>query len=125
MAEALGHAGRTTDGLATVEAGIDRSQGGWLTPELLRLKAELLLLQGAPGAATAAEALFRQALDWAHRQEAVSWELRSATSLARLWRDHHRRIEARDLLASIHGRFTEGFDTADLRLAKRLLGELT
>ena len=67
---------------------------------------------------------FRQALDWARQQGALSWELRAATSLARLWRDHHRGGEARDLLASVYGRFTEGFDTADLKRARRLLDEL-
>jgi hypothetical protein len=124
MAEALGHAGRTTDGLATVEAGIDRSQGGWLTPELLRLKGELLLLQGAPGAAAAAADHFRQALDRARRQEALSWELRAATSLARLLRNGNRIGEARDLLAPVYGCFSEGFGTADLLMAKALLDQL-
>jgi hypothetical protein len=124
MAEALGHSGRITDGLAAVEAGIDRSQGGWLTPELMRLKGELLLWQGAPGAAAAAGDHFRQALDWARRQEALSWELRAATSLARLLRDRDRLGEARDLLAPVYGRFTEGFGTVDLSAAKGLLDQL-
>jgi predicted ATPase len=53
------------------------------------------------------------------------WELRAATSLARLWRDQGRRAEARDLLAPVYGWFTEGFDTADLKSAKALLDELT
>ena len=92
--------------------------------ELLRVKGELLLLQGAPGAAAAAEDHFRQALDWARRQGALSWELRAATSLARLLRDRDRIDEARDLLAPICDRFTEGFGTADLQSAKRLLDEL-
>jgi tetratricopeptide (TPR) repeat protein len=124
MAEALGHAGRITDGLATVEAGIAQSEGGWLTPELLRLKGELLLLQSPPGVAERAEDLFRKALDEARRQEALSWELRAATSLARLLRDRDRIGEARDLLAPIYERFTEGFGTADLREAKRLIDAL-
>ena len=54
-----------------------------------------------------------------------AWELRAATSLARLWRDHGKRQQARDLLAPIYGWFTEGFDTADLKEAKALLDELT
>jgi hypothetical protein len=66
--------------------------------ELVRVKGELLLLQGAPGTAAAAEDHFRQALDWARRQGALSWELRAATSLARLLRDRDRIDEARDLL---------------------------
>jgi predicted ATPase len=92
--------------------------------ELVRVRGELLLLQGAPGAASAAEHHFRQALDWARRQGALSWKLRAATSLVRLLRDRDRIGEARDLLAPIYERFTEGFGTADLREAKRLLDEL-
>src|SRR5205823_3113343 len=84
MAEALGHVGRFADGLATVERGIDRSQRGWLAPELLRIKGELLLLQGTTETTDAVEDVFRQALDGARRQQALSWELRAATSLARL-----------------------------------------
>jgi predicted ATPase len=58
-------------------------------------------------------------------QGAKMWELRAATSLARLWRDHGRRTEARDLLAPLYGWFTEGFDNADLKDAKALLDELS
>jgi predicted ATPase len=90
----------------------------------VRIKGELLLSQDAPGAAAAAEDHFRQSLDWARQQGALSWELRAATSLARLLRDQDRVGEARDLLAPIYQRFTEGFGTADLQAAKRLLAEL-
>ena len=124
MAEALGRAGQIAEGIATVEKAIERSErteGRWLIAELLRTKGELLLLQRAPGAADAAEDHFRQALDWARRQVALSWELRAATSLGRLWRDLGRGTEAHDLVASVYGRFTEGFDTADLRTARALL----
>ena len=89
MAEAVGRAGQIADGLAMIDEAIVRSERGeerWATAELLRIKGELLLLQGAPGAAAAAEDHFRQALDWARRQGALSWELRTATSLARLSR---------------------------------------
>jgi predicted ATPase len=89
----------------------------------VRVRGELLLLQGAPGAAAAAEDHFRQALDRARRQGALSWELRAAMSLARLLQDRDR-IGARDLLASIYDCFTEGFGTADLITAKQLLDEL-
>ena len=106
-------------------AGIDRSsEPGWLTPELLRLKGELLLLQSAPAAAEPAEDLFRQALDEAHRQEALSWELRAATSLARLLRNQGRTADAIACLQPVYDRFTEGFGTADLIAAKQLLDEL-
>jgi predicted ATPase len=91
---------------------------------MLRVKGELFLLQGAPGAAAAAEGYFQQALDWAHRQGALSWELRAAASLARLWRDQGRSADAAALLQPVYDRFTEGFDTEDLRAAKALLGAL-
>ena len=90
--------------------------------ELRRIEGELRLLAGAPEAE--AEACFAEALAVARRQEARSFELRAATSLARLWRDQGRRAEAHDLLAPVHGWFTEGFDTPDLRDAKALLDEL-
>ena len=127
MAEALGRAGQVTGGLAMIEEAITRSESTeerWAIAELLRIKGELLRSQGAPGAAAAAEDHFRQALDWARRQDALSWELRTASSLARLWRDQHRVKEARALLRSVYGRFTEGFATADLQAARSLLQEL-
>ncbi|HYZ42623.1 MAG TPA: hypothetical protein VE687_18650, partial [Stellaceae bacterium] len=85
----------------------------------IRLKGELLLLQAAPAAAAEAEDHFRQALDWARRQGALSWELRAATSLARLLRDQHRSAASRALLEPAYNRFTEGFETADLRQLRR------
>ena len=90
--------------------------------ELRRLEGELRLLAGAPEAE--AEACFVEALAVARRQEARSFELRAATSLARLWRDQGRRAEAHDLLAPIYGWFTEGFDTPDLRDARVLVDGL-
>jgi predicted ATPase len=121
------HAGQIADGLPAIEEAIMRSERTgerWLIPELLRVKGETLLWQGAPGAAAAAEGHFRQALDWARRQGALSWELRAATSLARLSRDQARSKQAYELLAPVYARFTEGFATADLKEAKRLLEEL-
>jgi predicted ATPase len=88
---------------------------------LLRIRGELLLLQGVPGAAAAAEDHYQQALGWARRQGALSWELRAATSLARLLRDQNRSTEAIALLTPIYNRFTEGFETADLKTAKALI----
>src|SRR5207244_6994856 len=128
MAEAWGRAGQIADGLAAIEEAIsraERTEERYTMAELMRVKGELLLLQGAPGAAAAAEDHFRQSLDWARRQGALSWELRAATSLARLLGHQDRIAEARDLLAPIYERFTEGFGTADLREAKRLLGALS
>jgi predicted ATPase len=88
---------------------------------LLRIKGELVLVEGAAKAAVAAEDHFLQALDWAHRQGALSWELRAATSLARLRHQQARSTEARGFLAPVYERFTEGFETADLQAAKALL----
>jgi predicted ATPase len=69
-------------------------------------------------------ACFQRSLDVARAQQALSWELRAATSLARLWKDERPRAEAHDLLAPIFNRFTEGLDTLDLIEAKALLAEL-
>jgi predicted ATPase len=124
LAEAMVHAGRIAEALALVETGIEQSEGGWLTPELLRLKGELFRLERTPAVAERAEDLFRQALDFAHQQEALSWELRAATSLARLLRNQGRHAEAIACLQPIYDRFTEGFGTADLIAVKRLLDEL-
>jgi len=121
MAEALGQAGRFADGIATVERGLDRSQRGWLAPELLRIKGELLLLQGTTGTTEAVEDVFRRALDGAREHGTPPWELRAATSLARLLSNQGRHAEAIVCLQSVYDRFTEGFDTADLMAAKRIL----
>ena len=91
----------------------------------MRVKGELLLLQGAPGAAAAAEHHFRQALDWARQQGALSWELRAATSLARLLDKQGRSADGLAILQPVYEGFTEGFDTADLTEAKQLLKELS
>jgi len=91
--------------------------------EAHRLQGDLLLRHRAPDAAQA-EACFQQALTVARRQQAKSWELRAATSLARLWQQQGKRQEAHDLLASVYGWFTEGFDTADLQDARVLLETL-
>ena len=82
------------------------------------------MVRGASGDATVAEDHFRQALESARRQGALSWELRAATSLARLWYGQNRRTEGLALLQPVYDRFTEGFDTADLKAAKALLDTL-
>src|SRR6185369_10275851 len=89
--------------------------------ETLRLKGWMLSLKGNR---EGAERDFLASLDWARRQQAKSWELRTSLSLARLWRSQGRRQEAYELLAPVYGWFTEGFDTKDLLEAKSLLGEL-
>jgi predicted ATPase/DNA-binding winged helix-turn-helix (wHTH) protein len=93
----------------------------WNTAELLRVDAELLLWHRSPGHAEAAEAKLLRALGIARRQRALSWELRTSLSLARLWHARGRTEEARGLLAAICARFTEGFDTVDFVAAQSLL----
>jgi predicted ATPase len=127
LAEGLGRAGQIAEGLEAIDEALARSERNedrWCVAELLRIKGELLLLQATPGAAATAEDHFRQALDWARRQGALSWELRGATSLARLRRDQYRSTEAIALLVPIYNRFTEGFETADLKTAKALIDSL-
>ena len=96
----------------------------WSTPELLRVDALLLLWHDAPDAVTQAETKLRRALEIAREQSALSWELRCAMSLARLWRRLGRASEARDLLAATYGKFAEGFDTSDLVRARSLMMDL-
>jgi DNA-binding NtrC family response regulator/predicted ATPase len=91
--------------------------------ELYRLKGELLLVRD-PANESEAEIAFRQAVEIAGRQRATSWELRAVTSLSGLLARQGKRYEARRLLSDTYGRFTEGFDTADLQQAKTLLDEL-
>jgi predicted ATPase/DNA-binding winged helix-turn-helix (wHTH) protein len=127
LADGLAKAGQVADAREAVDEALARSQSNddlWCVAELLRIKGELVLLGNAPDAVTAAEDHFRQALDWARRQGALSWELRAAISLARTWRNQDRSKEARALLAPVYNRFTEGFETADLKAAKTLLGRL-
>ena len=92
-------------------------------PELYRLKGALLVQQHVANQAEA-ESCFHQAIVVAQSQQAKSWELRAATSLARLWQQQGKRQEAHDLLAPVYHWFTEGFDTLDLKDAKALLEEL-
>jgi hypothetical protein len=90
--------------------------------ELLRVKAELSLHEGGGANLASAERGFLQALELAHQQGALSWELRAAIGIARLPYRSNRSVEARQILASTYDRFTEGFETADLRSARELLG---
>ena len=102
---------------------MDRLEERWFEADLHRLKGEALLASSLKRA-TEAEPCHHQALAVARGQGARLWELRAATSVARLWRDQGRLAAARDLLAPVYGWFTEGFDTADLKDAKSLLDEL-
>jgi predicted ATPase/DNA-binding winged helix-turn-helix (wHTH) protein len=100
-------------------------QCGWCAAEVLRAKGANLLRWAEADAGEKAENLFQRSLDLAARQSALSWELRGAMSLARLWRDRGHRHRAHGLLAPVYARFSEGFETADLKAAKALLDDLS
>jgi predicted ATPase len=126
IAEAMGTLGQAAEGLrllAEALTAFEASGHGDLLAEACRLQGVLLQQQAVPDAVRA-EACLHQALAIARRQQAKSWELRTAISLGRLWQRQGKRIEAYELLAPIYGWFTEGFDTADLREAKALLEAL-
>lgn len=126
LAEAQARHGRPEEGLALLAealAEVERRGERCYEAELHRLRGELLL-QSDPGNPGGAEACFQKALAVARRQSAKSWELRAATSLARLWQGQGRKSEARELLGGALGWFTEGFDTKDLQEAGALLERL-
>jgi predicted ATPase len=127
MAEGLAKTGQIADAFDAIDDAIaraERTEELWQFAELLRVKGELFLLQGAAPQAAAAEDYFQRALDWARRQGALSWELRAATSLARLRCDQGRAGDALAMLHPVYERFTEGFEMADLKAAKVLLDAL-
>jgi predicted ATPase len=118
LAEVLATAVRLDAGLAAADEALRRTEHNsafWWMPEVLRIKGEVLLLSDNSHT-TAAEDHFHRSLDLAHRQGALSWELRTAMSLARLRCEQGRLGEAQDLLSSVYGRFTEGFETLIYRL---------
>jgi predicted ATPase len=143
----LGRQERGQKVLAEAFKTINKTGERWYEAELYRLKGELMLQRGTRdwGLGTRssspqppsfkpqipeerlreAEGYFHKAIDIAQKQQAKSWELRTATSLARLWQSQDKPSEARDLLAPVYNWFTEGFDTADLKDAKALLEELS
>jgi len=126
LAEAHGTIGQPEAGLPVLTealALVHTTGERWYEPELYRLKGVLLLQQSADNQAEA-ESCFHHALEIARSQQAKSFELRAATSLARLWQRQGKRTEAHELLAPVYGWFTEGFDTADLQEAKALLDQL-
>jgi predicted ATPase len=126
LAEANGRAGQTEEGLVLLDEAQERvakTEERTFEAEVHRVKGALLLAR-SPSDQTQAEASFREALEVARRQSAKSWELRAATSLARLWQQQGRKKQACELLAPVYEWFTEGFDTRDLKDAKALLEEL-
>jgi predicted ATPase len=102
---------------------IETTKQRWCAAEVNRTAGEIALLSPVSDRAKA-EPYFDRALAVARAQQAKSWELRAAMSMARLWRDQGKRQQAYDLLAPVYGWFTEGFDTLDLRQARTLLDEL-
>jgi predicted ATPase len=126
LAEAHARLGQFDDARRCIDearAASEASKESWCDAEIRRLAGEIALLSGEPDMAEA-EACFERALAIARQQQAKSFELRAAMSMARLLRDQGKRDEARDLLSSTYGWFTEGFDTRDLKDAKALLDEL-
>ena len=124
LAQGLAGGGHVAQALATIDEALaksNRDDERWWIAELLRIKAGLILLAEDADAAPTAEALLQDSLAWTRRQGALSLELRCATDLARLWQQQGRAAPARDLLAPIYGRFTEGYATADLEAARALL----
>jgi predicted ATPase/DNA-binding winged helix-turn-helix (wHTH) protein len=127
LAQGLAEAGEMTRARDIIDEALEqatRSEEHWCMPELLRIKGEILLSDGAQNATGEAEDYFRQALDRARHLEALSWELRAATSLAKLWRRDGKTAKAKELLSSVYDRFTEGFETADLKAARALTDAL-
>lgn len=127
LAMGLARTGKVKEGIAVADRAISatmRTQELWILPELLRIKGEILAIRIESTALGAIEELFSEALSLARRQDALSWQLRAASSMARLWQRFGRSNEALDLLEPIYGRFTEGFLTSDLREAQALLANL-
>ena len=110
-------------GIGEAMSMIDTAKERWFEAEVNRVAGEIALKSPEANPAKA-QAYFERALAVARKQQAKSWELRAAMSMARLWRDQGKREEARELLAPVYGWFTEGFDTLDLKEAKALLDEL-
>jgi predicted ATPase len=126
LATAYGNLGQYDDALRVINEAaeaVDRTNERWCEAEVLRVAGAVTLL-GSERDNTSAQKHFERALAVARQQQAKSWELRAAMSLARLWRDQGKVSEARELLAPVYGWFTEGFDTRDLKEAKALLEQL-
>jgi predicted ATPase len=103
---------------------VETTKERWCEADVHRIAGEVALMSPKRDAAKA-EAYFESALAVARKQQAKSWELRAATSMAQLWREQRKPQQARELLAPVYGWFTEGFDTLDLKEAKALLDKLT
>ena len=123
LAEGLHKEGQSEEALGLIEATVANAEncgGTFELPDLLRTKAKMQLALSSRNWA-AAEELLMTSLDLARKQSSLGWELRAAIALFHLWTGHGRTDTARDMLANIFGRYTEGFETADLRAARALL----
>ena len=126
LARAYADRGQFDDALRCIGEAMteaETTKERWCEPEINRIAGQITRKSPRPDAAKA-QAYFERALAVARKQQAKSWELRAAMSLARLWRDQGKPQQARELLAPVYGWFTEGFDTRDLKEAKALLDEL-
>ena len=126
LARACGELGQLGDAwgyIAETMTAVEKTKEKWCEAEVHRVAGEIALMSQERDEARA-QVYFERALEIARQQQAKSWELRAAMSMAQLWRDQGKRDEARELLAPVYGWFTEGFDTLDLKQAKVLLDEL-
>jgi len=126
LAVASGLAGHLVEGLSAINEALQLSEANnehWCMAELLRIKAELVLAEGRGEAVQTAEALLAESLNWARRQAALSWELRTSLSMAGLLRRQGRAREAYRLLIPVYQRFTEGFGTKDLEAMRTFLND--
>jgi predicted ATPase len=126
LARAHGELGQFDDAwrcIGEAMTAVETTKETWCEAEVNRIAGEIALMSSEPDAAKA-EAYFERALSIARAQQAKSWELRAAMSMARLWGDQGKRDAARGVLAPVYGWFTEGFETPDLKEAKALLDEL-
>jgi predicted ATPase len=125
LAQAHAQLGELDDAWRSIReatAAAEANKEKWCEPEILRVAGETAVI--SPADTSKAQTYFDRALAIARAQQAKSWELRTAMSMARLWRDQGKSEQARGLLAPVYGWFTEGFDTLDLKEAKALLEEL-
>ena len=126
LAKVYAELGRFEDAWNAVQEAMNACEATkqrWYEADLYRIAGEISLMSSQPRVKTA-ELYFNRALAIARQQQAKSWELRAAMSMARLWRNQGKPQQARELLAPVYGWFTEGFDTLDLRQAKALLDTL-
>ena len=128
LAACLGTVGEVAQGLRTVDEALARCEARderWYEAELLRIKGELMLHESEHRSVEEAERHFNRSIEVARHQSASSWELRTAVSLGRLRISQDRRADALNILTSVCGKFTEGFETVDMRNAKAMIEQLS